>query len=168
MIGILATIPLIISIVSFIWSRIMNDTEQIAIGKKTHIILILSQLTVVTFFFISFSVLSKSLIISLYVIQAIGVSYLLFKKGDVPCGCFGPQFNTKLQPKLIMYNIFLALFTIISFYENLFFEFYQGLILEFLLSILLLVCIVGIPDAWYAIKGYKKVANRYREHLNKY
>lgn len=165
MIGILTTIPLLISIVSFIWSNSFNDEDKAPISKKGHISLIIFQLLTITFFYTSFSDYSKFSLITLYIVQAIGVTYLLFKKGNVPCGCFGPQFNTKLQPKLIFYNITLSILSFLSLYENIHFELYQGLLLELFMSLLVLVLTVGIPDALYAIKGYRKIAIKYQEYL---
>jgi predicted ferric reductase len=88
--------------------------------------------------------------------------FLLLKKGNVTCGCLGFQSKSKLSYKLVFYNLILGSIALISASSISFNGLLSsGLFLEIVLLVLSLFIVIGVPDALYAIRGYRKVAEKY-------
>ena len=159
MLSILATFPLLASIVTYFWGSIFNDESETVLNTN-HKFLIACQIVVVSLFYLtSFSVYSTFLLAGLYVSQAIGILVLLKKKGNASCGCFGSQINSTLSVKLSMFNLLLAIISLLGVYYssiNFSINVFQGAFLLISLALVSLVVVIGIPDAIYAIQAYKE------------
>ncbi len=172
MIGVLLTIPFIASIVAYVWTFIFNMDDRFPGGPKMHLILTLSQLLIVTCFYLNTSSLVALYLIGLlYFGQAIGVSYFLVKKGKVDCGCFGSQNNSKLSWKLAFFNVFFGLLAIltVNFEISILIELsiMEGLLTQLIITLLVTYIVIGYPDALYAYKAYKVRAGRYKKFVLK-
>ncbi|WP_211750380.1 MauE/DoxX family redox-associated membrane protein [Paenibacillus sp. Marseille-Q4541] len=172
--AVFVSFPMFLSIVSYIWSKVFRDPHHFPGNSHTHLILIMMQFISVTLLFGVSSVAGLLFISLLYFIQGIGVVYFLLRNGKVDCGCFGSQIPSKLSYRLAAGN---GLMTIISLYLFLFSltqgdtGFFslslEGLIVELMMMLIALLCIVGVPDAIYAIRAYRAIAATYYAKIMK-
>lgn len=163
LIGLFLTFPLLFSIASYSWSHFYGDEDDFPAGSRVHLLLIIAQgITTTSFFSMWNTTFSKFALFTLFLLQAIGVIYLLLLKGSVPCGCFGSRVKGNLNWKLVLLNFLLAVFPLVPT-DRLVISInpIQGLLLELMLFFTSLFIVVGIPEALYAIKGYRNKAKRY-------
>ena len=109
LLAISVTLPMLLSVVSFGWSRVFGDPDLFPGGPRLHMMLILSQLLLVTMVYCFPSWISFLGISLLYFVQGLGVAYFIRKKGRVDCGCLGPQINSKLGFPLMWFNLAMGL-----------------------------------------------------------
>lgn len=167
MIKVIVSLPLIISIISYIWAKLFQDDDRFPGGPRIHFLLILFQTIIVVTVFLSLqSSLSTYLLSLLYLIQSIGVIYFLSKKGKVSCGCFGSQVSSLLSIKLAIFNIVLSIIPLL-FNMPIGLNSFEGVSLLFFLLITVFLLYIGIPDAIYAIKGYTEKGSRYLYFIKK-
>lgn len=172
--AIFLTLPMLFSIVSYIWSKIFRDPHHFPGNSHMHLLLIVMQFISVTIFFVISSAAGLFSLSVLYLVQGIGVIYFLLRNGRVDCGCFGSQIASKLSYRLGAGNGILAVISLIVF-MNLWLQTkelqltlsLEGLMLELLCMIFALVCVVGVPDAIYAIRAYRAIAATYRKKITK-
>lgn len=170
----LLTLPMLFSIVSYIWSKIFRDPHHFPGNSHMHLLLIVMQFISVTILFTISSAMGLLSLSVLYLIQGIGVIYYLQRNGRVDCGCFGSQIASKLSYRLAAGNGILAVISLFIFMDrwlqtkelplSLSLE---GLLMELLCMIFALVCVVGVPDAVYAIRAYRAIAATYVEKITK-
>jgi len=165
LLAIFVTLPMLLSVASFGWSRVFDDPDLFPGSVRLHALLILLQVLSVTMVYVYPSQLSFLGISSLYFIQGMGVAYFMWKKGRVDCGCLGPQINSKLGYPLIGFNLMMGLMGLayshpVWFAHSTSFTI-TGLLLEGILLLVTLFIIVGIPDALYAIRVYREIATPY-------
>ncbi|WP_454191511.1 MauE/DoxX family redox-associated membrane protein [Paenibacillus sp. Marseille-Q7038] len=172
--AIFLTFPMFFSIVSYTWSKIFRDPHHFPGNSHMHRLLIVMQLISVTILLTISSVAGLLSLSILYLIQGIGVIYYLQRKGRVDCGCFGSQMASKLSYRLATGNGILAVISLSMFLHrwlqtrelplSLSLE---GLIIELLCMIFALVCVIGVPDAIYAIRAYRAIAATYYKKITK-
>lgn len=165
LLAISVTLPMLLSVASFGWSRVFGDPDLFPGSARLHILLILLQVLSVTMVYGYPSRLSFLGISLLYFIQGMGVAYFIRKKGRVDCGCLGPQINSKLGFPLILFNLLMGLIGLVYSHPAWFVHSHSftitGLLLEGMLLLVTLLIIVGIPDALYAIRVYREIAKPY-------
>ncbi len=172
--AILLTLPMLFSIVSYIWSKIFRDPHHFPGNSQIHLLLIVMQFISVTILFTISTAMGLLSLSILYLIQGIGVLYYLQRNGRIDCGCFGSQIASKLSYRLAAGNGILAVISLLIFISrwlqtkelplSLSLE---GLMMEVLCMIVALVCVVGVPDAIYAIRAYRAIAAIYVEKITK-
>ncbi|MGG3279353.1 MauE/DoxX family redox-associated membrane protein [Paenibacillus solani] len=162
LLAISVTLPILLSVVSFGWSRVFGDPDLFPGSGRLHVLLILLQVLSVTMVYCYPSRLSFLGISLLYFVQGLGVAYFIRKKGRVDCGCLGPQINSKLGFPLIVLNLLMGLMGLLYSHPVWFVHSHSftitGLMLEGMLLLVTLLIIVGVPDALYAIRVYREVA----------
>ncbi|MBD7968396.1 MauE/DoxX family redox-associated membrane protein [Paenibacillus gallinarum] len=170
----LLTLPMLFSIVSYIWSKIFRDPHHFPGNSHMHLLLIVMQFISVTILFTISSAMGLLSLSILYLTQGIGVIYYLQRNGRVVCGCFGSQIASKLSYRLATGNGILAGLSLWMFMhrwlqtrELQFSLSLEGLMMELLCMIFALVCVVGVPDAIYAIRAYRAIAATYYEKITK-
>lgn len=172
--AIFLSLPMFFSIVSYIWSRIFRDPHHFPGNSHMHLLLIVMQFISVTILLAISSVVGFLSLFVIYLVQGIGVIYFLLRNGRVDCGCFGSQIASKLSYRLAASNGVLAAISLFMFMlQWLQFRGFslslslEGLLIEFLFMMFALVCVVGVPDALYAIRAYRAIAATYYEKITK-
>ncbi|KOP67958.1 hypothetical protein AMS62_23910 [Bacillus sp. FJAT-18019] len=165
LLAISVTFPMLLSVASFGWSRVFGDRDLFPGSARLHVLLILLQVLSVTMVYCYPSRLSFLGISLLYLVQGVGVSYFIRKKGRVDCGCLGPQINSKLGFPLMWFNLAMGLMGLAYSHPVWFAHSHSftitGLLLEGMLLLVTLLIIVGIPDALYAIRVYREISAPY-------
>ncbi|MEF7437898.1 hypothetical protein V4V36_01150 [Paenibacillus lautus] len=156
------TLPMLLSVASYVWSRAFGDPDPFPGGARLHVLLILLQILTVTLVYSFPSLISFLGISLLYFIQGLGVAYFIRIKGRVDCGCFGPQISSRLGFPLIGFNLAMGFAGLACSYAGLL-AFHQsftvtGLLLECMMLLLALFVVVGVPDALHAIRIYREIA----------
>lgn len=153
MLTILIIIPLICSIVGYLYNIFFQERNTFPGSSLTHKILIISQIFVVNALLIFPSSNLPTLMCTLlYTSQGIGVIYFFKKKGNANCSCFGSHLNGKLGWKLVLFNFTFSFLSYLSLSSPIKIDFYQGIFLNAMLGCLGLLIISGIPDAVRILK----------------
>ncbi|MGC6587191.1 MauE/DoxX family redox-associated membrane protein [Paenibacillus sp. Dod16] len=168
LLAISVTLPMLLSVVSFGWSRAFGDPDRFPGSARLHALLILLQVLSVTMVYgfpSRYSFLGISL---LYFVQGVGVAYFIRKKGRVDCGCLGPQISSKLGFPLIGFNLAMGLMGLAYSHPVWFAHRHSfdvtGLLMEGMMLLLSLFIIIGVPDALHAIRIYREIAGT---HISK-
>lgn len=162
LLAISVTLPMLLSVVSYSWSRVFGDPDPFPGSARLHVLLILLQVLSVTMVYCFPSRFSFQGISVLYFIQGVGVAYFIRKKGRVDCGCLGPQINSKLGFPLIGFNLAMGLMGLAYSHPVWFAHRHSfavtGLLMEGMMMLLSLFIIIGVPDALHAIRIYREIA----------
>lgn len=162
LLAISVTLPMLLSVVSFGWSRAFGDPDRFPGSARLHALLILLQVLSVTMVYSFPSRYSFLGISFLYFVQGVGVAYFIRKKGRVDCGCLGPQISSKLGFPLIGINLAMGLMGLAYSYPDWFAHRHSfdvtGLLMEGMMLLLSLFIIIGVPDALHAIRIYREIA----------
>lgn len=167
------TLPMLLSVASYAWSRIFGDPDLFPGSARLHVLLILSQALSITFIYCFPSSVGFLIISALYLTQGLGVAYFIKKKGRVDCGCLGPQINSKLGLPLILFNFAMGFIGLTAYSNPDWFVYSHsfavtGLLVEGMLLLLALLIIVGVPDALHAIRIYRDIAAPHYSKLKKF
>ncbi|MGG4094267.1 MauE/DoxX family redox-associated membrane protein [Paenibacillus lautus] len=171
LLAISVTLPMLLSVVSFGWSRVFGDPDLFPGSARLHVLLTLLQVLSVTLVYCFPSRLSFLGISLLYFVQGLGVAYFIWKKGRVDCGCLGPQINSKLGFPLIGFNLAMGLMGLAYSHPVWFAHSHSfavtGLLMEGMMMLLSLFIIIGVPDALHAIRIYREIAAPYVSKIKK-
>lgn len=74
------TLPMLLSVASYVWARSFGDPDPFPGGARLHLLLILLQILTVTLVYSFPSLISFLGISLLYFIQGLGVAYFIRKK----------------------------------------------------------------------------------------
>ncbi|ANA82761.1 hypothetical protein C7121_19510 [Paenibacillus glucanolyticus] len=173
LVAISVTLPMLLSVVSFVWSRIFGDPDHFPGSARLHAQLILSQVVSITLIYCFPSAVSFLIISVLYFTQGLGVAYFIRIKGRVDCGCLGPQINSKLGWPLILFNLVMGSIGLAAYSNPDWFVYgysfaITGLLMEAMLLLLALLIMVGVPDALHAIRLYRDIAASHYAKLKRF
>ncbi|GAB6931101.1 hypothetical protein JCM10914A_50840 [Paenibacillus sp. JCM 10914] len=156
------TLPMLLSVTGYAWGRIFADVDPFPGTARTHALLILAQTLSLILVYVYQAQISLFIISMLYFIQGVGVVYFLATRGKVDCGCLGPQVRSQLGVPLVALNVFMGMLGlglgVWGWIELDSLIVWEGLLQLFMLLLLALLLIVGIPDGRHAISLYRKMA----------
>ncbi|MCM3782650.1 hypothetical protein M3231_06675 [Neobacillus mesonae] len=171
LLAILFTFPVMMSIASSLWGKVLGDPTNFPAHPYLYRILITAQILCALVVFIYHSAISFLILSLVYLAQCVGVLVLIHTKGKVECGCLGPQVGSRLSYSLVLLNLLFTLagclFSYVAQYMSNPVLMLEGAFIFVMLLLLALLVVVGIPDARYAIKAYRAAGAVYHPTINK-
>jgi hypothetical protein len=158
--------PLVVSVVTNVWALLWRPVAASPLGPLQHRLLLLAESLVVVLLFQPIEpALQFTAAGVLYLGLAAGTAFLLWRRGSVPCGCWGSD-KHKVSGRLVAADLLLAMLAFSQLGGVRTIGVGSGLLVVLSGFALALVFSVLLPDVRHAHQGVAKRADNDRRWFN--
>jgi hypothetical protein len=158
--------PLVVSVVTNVWALLWRPVAASPLGPLQHRLLLLAESLVVVLLFQPVEpALQFTAAGVLYLGLAAGAAFLLWRRGSVPCGCWGSD-KHKVSGRLVAADLLLAMLAFSQIGGVRTIGIGSGLLVVLSGFALALVFAVALPDVRHAYQGVAKRADNDRRWFN--